>query len=65
MEIYTFLRHMADSWGLLALFLVFAGVVVWAFRPGSRQTHDEIANSIFRNERTPAAEAPKPDLTEA
>ncbi len=28
------LRHMADSWGLLAMFVVFLGVSIWVFRPG-------------------------------
>ncbi len=65
METYTLLRHMADSWGMLLMFLLFAGVMLWAFRPGSRQVHSDIANSIFRNEREPLAEATKPDRTEA
>jgi cytochrome c oxidase cbb3-type subunit 4 len=50
---YTALRHFADSWGLLLMFLVFCGVVVWAFRPGARKVHDEAANQIFRNEDAP------------
>ncbi|MFE3836680.1 cbb3-type cytochrome c oxidase subunit 3 [Pseudogemmobacter sonorensis] len=53
MEQYSFLRQLADSWGLLALFLVFLGVILWAFRPGSRKVHDEIAHSIFRNDSKP------------
>ena len=32
----------------------FLGVVVWAFRPGSRKDHEESANLIFRNEKAPA-----------
>ena len=54
METYSLLRHLADSWGLLALFLVFLGVVLWAFRPGSHAVHDEIASSIFGDDRRPA-----------
>jgi cytochrome c oxidase cbb3-type subunit 4 len=54
MELYTFLRAAADSWGLLFMFLMFVGIGLWAFRPGSRKTHDEIASSIFRNEDRPA-----------
>ncbi len=53
MEQYSFLRHLADSWALLALFFFFLGVVAWVWRPGSRKIHDEIANSIFRNEDKP------------
>jgi cytochrome c oxidase cbb3-type subunit 4 len=54
METYSFLRHLADSWFLLAMTLVFLGVCFWAFRPGSRRTHDSIASSIFRNDDRPA-----------
>ena len=36
---YHILREIADSWVLLALFAFFVGAVLWAFRPGSRQTH--------------------------
>ena len=59
MELYSFLRTLADSWGLLAMTCFFLGVVFWAFRPGSKATHREIAHSIFRHEERPAA----PDLT--
>lgn len=65
MELYSFLRQFADSWGLLVMTLVFVGIFAWAFRPGSRKVHDEIANSIFRNDTSPVAEAPKPHRTEA
>ena len=65
METYSFLRHLADSWGLLLMTLIFLGVCGWAFRPGSRQTHDEIAHSIFRNDRAPAHDAVKSNRTEA
>jgi len=66
METYSFLREFADSWALLSLFLIFLGVIVWAFRPGSRQVHDEVANSIFRNDRKPAeGDTPKAHVKEA
>jgi cytochrome c oxidase cbb3-type subunit 4 len=32
---YETMRHFADSWGLLFLFVVFLAVVAWAFRPGA------------------------------
>ena len=54
MEIYTFLRHMADSRGMLAMLLAFLGICLWALRPGSRPMHDDAANSIFRNDAAPA-----------
>ncbi len=41
---YNTLRHMADSWGLLYLFLVFIGVVLFAFRPGSKKVYEDVAN---------------------
>ena len=57
MDTYSLMREFADSWALLALFVVFLGVVLWAFRPGSRAVHDDIAQSIFRNDLKPAPEA--------
>lgn len=56
MDSYSLLRQFADSWVLLVLFLVFVGVLIWAFRPGSRRTHQDIAESIFRNDKKPASE---------
>ena len=54
METYSIMRQFADSWGLLALFIVFIGVIFWAFRPGSRQVHEDTANIPFRHEDKPA-----------
>ena len=62
METYSFLREMADSWGLLALFLIFIGIAVFLFRPGHRKIHDEAASAPFRNEDKPAAD-PEEDRT--
>ncbi|MCF2905861.1 cbb3-type cytochrome c oxidase subunit 3 [Octadecabacter sp. CECT 8868] len=53
MDLYSLLRQLADSWGLLALFIFFLGVWVWAFRPGSRPLHDEAADVIFRHDDGP------------
>jgi cytochrome c oxidase cbb3-type subunit IV len=58
METYSFLRHLADSWFLLAMVLGFLGLCLWAFRPGSRKTHEDAANSIFRDDDRPADEPP-------
>lgn len=55
METYSLLREFADSWMLLALFLFFAGVVFWAFRPGSSGTYRDTADIPFRNDDKPAA----------
>lgn len=40
---YHTMRAFADSWALLAMTLFFAGVVLFAFRPGSRRKADEAA----------------------
>jgi len=47
---YETLRHLADSWGLLAMFAVFLFLVVWPFRPGARKHHNDAANMIFKDE---------------
>lgn len=51
---YHILREFADSWAALGLFAVFVGAVVFAFRPGSRKVHDDIANIPFRHDDKPA-----------
>ena len=56
MELYTLLRHFADSWYLLFMTVFFVGVIAWAWRPGSRRTQDDAATSIFRNDDRPARE---------
>ncbi len=47
---YDALRHFADSWGLLAMVLVFVGLAAWPFRPGARDANDEAAGMIFRDD---------------
>lgn len=49
MDKYTILREFADSWGLLAMFLFFLGVVLFTFRPGSKATHADAANIPLRH----------------
>ena len=44
MDTYSYLRHLADSWALLVLTLIFLGVIGWCFRPGSRALHDDAAD---------------------
>ena len=51
---YSILREFADSWFLILMFLFVVGVVIWAFRPGSRAVHDDAAMVPFRNEDKPA-----------
>ncbi|PCJ76353.1 MAG: CcoQ/FixQ family Cbb3-type cytochrome c oxidase assembly chaperone [Rhodobacteraceae bacterium] len=47
---YTFLRQLADSWAALSMLLVFLGIVVWAFRPGTKELYKDISNTPFRND---------------
>ena len=54
MEMYTFLRQMADSWMLLALFAFLIGVFIWVFRPGATKQYKDTANIPFRHSDKPA-----------
>jgi cytochrome c oxidase cbb3-type subunit 4 len=47
---YSGLRNFADSWGLVYLFLIFVGVILFTFRPGSRKNADENANIPLRED---------------
>lgn len=47
---YEFLRHLADSWGLLAMVGVFLILGLWPFRPGARERNREAANLIFKDD---------------
>ena len=47
---YDMLRHLADSWGLLAMLVVFLAFVAWPFRPGARDHNRDAANVIFKDE---------------
>lgn len=50
MSDYNSLRHLADSWGLLAMTMLFVGLVLWALRPGAKALHDDAAHMIFRSD---------------
>ncbi|MCC0036411.1 MAG: cbb3-type cytochrome c oxidase subunit 3 [Hoeflea sp.] len=43
METYTAMRHFADSWGLVFMFVVFVGVVLFMLRPGAKHAANEAA----------------------
>jgi cytochrome c oxidase cbb3-type subunit 4 len=60
METYTFLRAFADSWFLIAMFLFFASVGVWAFWPSQRAAQRQAAEIPFRDE-VPACQKACPD----
>lgn len=47
---YDALRHFADSWGLLAMAMLFLALVAWPFRQGARRHHDDAANMIFKED---------------
>ncbi len=49
MSFYDTLRHFADSYGLVIIFLLFLGLCLWPFRPGSSRHNDIAANSIFKD----------------
>lgn len=51
MDTYSIFRQIADSWVLLMMFCFFGGVILWAFRPGSKQVHREAADLVFRNDK--------------
>ncbi len=50
MSAYDTLRHFADSYGLAAMFVVFAALCAWPFRPGSRGHVNTAAHSIFKDQ---------------
>jgi cytochrome c oxidase cbb3-type subunit 4 len=47
---YETLRHLADSWGLLAMLLVFATLALWPFRPGAAPRNRDAAGVIFKDD---------------
>ena len=47
---YDLLRHLADSWGLLAMLIAFLALCLWPFRPGAGDRNHEAANAIFKDE---------------
>ena len=47
---YSLLREFADSWGLLYLVILFVGVIVFCFRPGSKERAEDIAQIPFKED---------------
>jgi cytochrome c oxidase cbb3-type subunit 4 len=41
---YTILRELADSWFMLMMFSFFIGVIIFAFRPGTKASYDHLRN---------------------
>ncbi len=46
---YEFARQLADSWGLVAMSLVFLTLAAWPFRPGAKAHNRSAANLIFED----------------
>jgi len=44
---YHQFRHLADSWGLVYLLVVFLAVIAFVFRPGAKKVYDEAARIPF------------------
>lgn len=62
METYTFLRELADSWVLLAMFAFFIGAGVWAYWPGQKANREDASLIPFRNnEAKPAQNRDQPE----
>lgn len=49
MTTYDTLRQIADSWGLLAMFVFFAATALFVFRPGSKARYEEAAQIPLKN----------------
>lgn len=47
---YNDIRHLADSWGLVFMALLFVSFVGWTFRKGAHRHHERAANMIFEGD---------------
>ncbi|MGF1444873.1 MAG: cbb3-type cytochrome c oxidase subunit 3 [Pikeienuella sp.] len=47
---YHLIREFAASWWLLVMMIFFVAVVLFTLRPGSKATHDDIAQIPLRND---------------
>ena len=47
---YDMLRHLADSYGLIFLGILFLGLIGWTFRKGARRANARAANMIFERD---------------
>jgi len=47
---YEMLRQLADSWGLMAMFIAFVVLSLWPFRPGAKRRNEDAANLIFKDD---------------
>lgn len=56
MQDYTYLRELSGSIGTVFLVVSFLGFVLYAFRPGSRKTHEDTSEIPFRHDDKPASD---------
>lgn len=47
---YDALRHLADSWGLVLMAVLFLVLVGWTFRKGASRHHEQAATMIFKDD---------------
>ncbi len=47
---YDELRHLADSYGLIMMGVLFVLFIGWTFRPGAGRAHAHASNMIFEEE---------------
>ena len=50
MSDYETWRHFADSWGLVAMTVLFVALCAWPFRPGAKSHNHEAAHSILKDQ---------------
>ncbi len=56
METYSFMREMADSWGLLAMMGFFIIAVLMLFRPSAKKQHEDASMIPFRETKPDAVD---------
>jgi cytochrome c oxidase cbb3-type subunit 4 len=47
---YDNIRHIADSWGLVVMLVVFLVLAAWPFLPGGKQRSQDAAEAIFKDD---------------
>ncbi len=57
MDTYSLLRQFADSWVLLAMFLFFLGVAIWAFLPSQNAARRDASLIPLRNDTDPQGDS--------
>ncbi|WP_417519440.1 cbb3-type cytochrome oxidase subunit 3 [Minwuia sp.] len=50
---HEIMRHLADTWGLVLLVLMFVGAVGFLFRPGARKYYRDCSRIPLADDRRP------------